>query len=389
MKPILYPALLASALALAACGASAQALKIGFLGTLSGPAAALGQDQYDAFMLAIEQKGGKLGGVPVAVIREDDQLKPDLGVQLVRKLIEKDQVQLVTGVTFSNVMMAVAKPLADADLPFIGSNAGPAPLAGKQCHANFFFTSFQNDNQAEVLGKYAADKGYRKLMLLAPNYQSGKDQVLGFKRLFKGAVVAEVYTQLNQPDYSAELAQVQMNAPDAIFAFFPGGMGVNFIKQMSQAGLLNRVPVLTVSTVDATTLPAIKDAALNVLAGAAWGPDLANPANAAFVAAFEKRYGRIPSQYAAQAYDSALLIDSALATTKGSVLDRAALRSALKAANFTSVRGAFKFNRNGFPVQDQHVFQVAKDGQGRVSLRRIATPLPAHSDAYAADCPLP
>jgi branched-chain amino acid transport system substrate-binding protein len=376
-----------SALALAAAAAQAASeVKIGFLGTLSGPAAALGQDQYDGFMLALEQKGGKLGGATIRMVKEDDQLKPDLGVQLVQKLIEKDKVDIVTGVTFSNVMMALAKPLAAANVVFVGSNAGPAPLAGKECSANFFFTSFQNDNQAEVLGKYATDRGFKKMMLLAPNYQSGKDQVQGFKRFYKGAVAAEVYAQLNQPDYSAELAQVQAAQPDAIFAFFPGGMGVNFVKQMNQAGLLNKVPVLTVSTTDGTTLPALKDAALGVLAGAGWGPDLANPTNRAFVAAFEQKYGRIPSQYAAQAYDAALAIDGALAKTKGSAADKAALGRAMRSAEFASVRSGFRFNHNGFPLQDQHVFQVAKDDKGRVSLAKIATPLPAHKDAYAADC---
>ena len=378
---------LASLLAVAAAGALAE-VKIGFLATMSGSAAALGQDQYDGFMLALEQKGGKLGNVPVKIVKEDDQLKPDLAVQLTQKLIERDKVDLVTGVTFSNVAMAIAKPLEASGTIMISSNAGPAQLAGKGCNANFFFTSFQNDDQAEVLGKYATDQGYKKLMLLAPNYQSGKDQVAGFKRYYKGTVVAEVYTQLNQPDYSAELTQVQAMQPDAIFAFFPGGMGVNFIKQMSQNGLLKKVPLLTVSTVDGTTLPAIKDMAIGTYAGAAWGPDLDTPANQAFVKAFEQKYKRIPSQYAAQAYDSALVIDSALASTKGVASDKAALRAAIRSAQFQSVRPAFKFDTNGFPIQDQYVFQVAKDAQGRVSLKKVASPLPGHRNSYVGECSL-
>lgn len=379
---------LALAFSAVVAGVAHADVKIGFLGTFSGPAAALGQDQYDGFMLAVAEKGGKLGGVAVDIVKEDDQLKPDLGVQLMGKLLEKDKVDIVTGVTFSNVMMAVAKPLAASEVLFVGSNAGPAPLAGKQCSANFFFTSFQNDNQAEVLGKFANDRGFKKMMLLAPNYQSGRDQVAGFKRYFKGAVAAEVYTQLNQPDYSAEIAQIQAAQPDAIFVFFPGGMGVNFVKQMNQAGMLHKVPVLSVSTVDGTTLPAVKDAALGVLAGAPWGPDLDNPANKAFVAAFERKHHRIPSQYAAQGYNAALAIDAALAKTRGSTADKAALRSAMRAADFRAVVGGFKFSTNGFPIQDLHVFEVAKDTQGRVSLKRIATPLPALHDAYAAECPL-
>lgn len=367
-------------------GASLADVKIGFLATLSGGGAALGQDMVDGFNLALEERGGKLGGQTIHLLKEDDQMKPDVGVQAIQKFIEKEKVDLVAGVTFSNVMMAIAKPLADADITFVGSNAGPAPLAGKQCNKAFFFASWQNDNQAEVLGKYATDKGYKKVYLMAPNYQSGRDQVLGFKRFYKGTVAGEVYTQLNQPDYSAEMAQLQAAGADAVYAFFPGGMGVNFIKQFKQAGLLGKLPLLSASTVDGTQLPALKDLALGALAGSFWGPDAANPTSKAFVAAFEKKYGRIPSQYAAQAYDSALLIDSALKKTGGKVADKAALRSALRAADYASLRGAYKFGPNGFPIQDFHVFEVAKDAGGRVSLKQIGTPLKAHQDAYVGEC---
>ncbi|NYT66176.1 ABC transporter substrate-binding protein [Alcaligenaceae bacterium] len=380
----------AVALALALGGASvAHAdVKIGFVATLSGPAAALGQDQYDGFMLALEQLGGKLGGTETIIVKEDDQLKPDVGVQAVRKLIEKDKVDLIAGITFSNVLMAMAKPIADSGTLMVSSNAGPAPLAGKQCNANFFFTSWQNDNQAEVMGQYANDQGYKNVYLMAPNYQSGKDQVLGFKRYYKGKVAGETFTQINQPDYSAEIAQLQAAEPDAIYVFYPGGMGVNFIKQFRQAGMLGKQPLLTASTVDGTTLPALKDTALGVISGTFWGPDFDNPTSKKFVETFEAKYDRIPSQYAAQAYDSALLIDSALRKTGGDASNKDALRAAIKAADFDSVRGKLVFGNNGFPIQDMYAFEVAKDDKGRVSLKTIAKPLPALQDAYVKECPL-
>lgn len=318
--------------------------------------------------------------------RKSDQLKPDIGVQAVQKFIEKDKVDLVAGVTFSNVMMAIAKPMRDADMTFVGSNAGPAPLAGNQCHAGFFFTSWQNDNQAEVMGQFATDRGYRNVYIIVPNYQSGRDQVVGFKRYYKGPVAGEVFTQLGQLDYSAELTTLAAAKPDAVYVFLPGGMGINFIKQFRQFGLMGKVPLLTVSTVDGTQLGALKEAALGAYAGTFWGPDFQNATSKAFTSAFEKKYGRIPSQYAAQAYDSALLIDSALRKTGGKTADKAALRAALRAADYPSLRGAYKFNVNGFPIQDFHVFEVAGDDQRRVSLKTIATPLKAHSDAYAAQC---
>ena len=370
-------------------GAGAQApIKIGFMAELSGPQAPLGQDQYDAFMMVVEQNGGKLGGVPVEVIREDSQLKPEVATQIVDKLIERDKVPIITGITFSNVMMAVHKKIVDKEVFLIGSNAGPAPIAGAQCSPYSFITSWQNDNQAEVVGVYANDKGYKKVIGMAPNYQAGKDFIAGFKRLYKGEVIDEIYTPLNQPDFSAELAQVAAKKPDAVYVFYPGGLGVNFVRQYKQAGLLGKVPLLSTSTTDGSTLPAQKDDAIGVISGTFWGPDFNNPVNRKFVDDFEKKFNRIPSQYAAQSYDAALLLDSAIAKVKGNVGDKKAFMAALKAADFKSVRGDFKFNNNGFPIQDQHVFEVAKDAKGRVSLKTIATPLKAHRDAYYQQCPL-
>ncbi|HEY4373329.1 MAG TPA: ABC transporter substrate-binding protein [Burkholderiales bacterium] len=379
------------ALLLAAAGPAAMAqtpVKIGFVATLSGPAGALGQDQYDAFMMVVERNGGKLGGVPVQVLKEDDQLKPDVGVQIIQKFVEKDKTAIVTGVTFSNVMMAMSKPLAEGGVLFVGSNAGPAPLAGPACNANFFFTSWQNDMQAEVMGKYATDKGYKKVYGMAPNYQAGKDFVAGFKRFYKGQIAGEVYTTLNQPDYSAEISQIAAAKPDAVYVFYPGGMGVNFVKQYKQAGLLGKIPLLSTSTTDGATLPALKDTALGVVSGTFWGPDFDNAASKTFVEQFERKFNRIPSQYAAQSYDAAVLLDVAMAKVKGNVNDKAALRAAVRSADFKSVRGPFTFNNNGFPIQNMYAFVVAKDARGRVNLKTIAQPITAQRDSYADKCPL-
>lgn len=378
---------LAAAISLSMLAFGAQAdVKIGFMATLSGGGAALGQDMLDGFNLALEQRDGKLGGETITLIKEDDQLKPDVGVQIAQKLIEKEKVDLVAGVTFSNVMMAIAKPLADADMTFVGSNAGPAPLAGKQCNPGFFFAAWQNDEQAEVMGQYAMDQGFKDVYIIVPNYQSGRDQVEGFKRFYTGDISGEVYTQLNQQDFSAELIELQAAQPSAVWVFLPGGMGVNFIKQFKQFGLDGQIPLLTVSTVDGSTLPAQGEAALGAFAGTFWGPDFDNPTSQQFVKAFEAKYDRIPSQYAAQAYDSALLIDSAISKVNGDLSDKQAFRDALREADFESLRGNIKFNKNGFPIQDFYAFEVAKDDQGRVSLKTIAKPLVNHSDAYVQEC---
>ena len=384
-----YIKLLPALLLACAGAANAQApLKIGFIAELSGPQGALGQDQYDAFMMVVEQNGGKLGGVPVQIIREDSQLKPEVATQIVDKLIEKENVPIITGITFSNVMMAVHKKITDKEVFLIGSNAGPAPIAGAQCSPYAFITSWQNDNQAEVVGKYATDKGYKRVVGMAPNYQAGKDFIAGFKRFYKGEVIDEIYTPLNQPDFSAELAQVAAKKPDAVYVFYPGGLGVNFIRQYKQAGLAGKIPLLSTSTADGSTLPAQKDDALGVISGTFWGPDFNNPVSKKFVEDFEKKHNRIPSQYAAQSYDAALLLDSAIGKVKGNVGDKKAFMAALKAADFKSLRGGFKFGNNNFPIQDMYVFEVAKDAKGRVNLKTVDAPLKNHQDAYHAQCTL-
>ena len=379
-------ALAAAALA----GAPAQAqLKIGFMAELSGPQGPLGQDQYDALMLVVERNGGKLGGVPVQILREDSQLKPDVANQIVDKLIDRERVPIITGVTFSNIMMAVHKKITGKEVFLVGSNAGPSPVAGAQCSPYFFSTSWENGQQAEVVGKYATDKGIKKMVTIAPNYQAGKDFVAGFKRYYATPTVAELWPALNTQDFSAEIAQIAAAAPDAVFAFLPGGLGINFVKQWGQAGMRGKIPLLTSSTTDGIGLPAMGDAALGVLSGTFWGPDFANAANQRFVKEFEAKYKRIPSQYAAQSYDAAQLIDAALAKTGGKTDDKKALLAAFRTASFASVRGDFKFNSNQFPIQDLHIFEAIKDPQGRMTLKTVATPLKADKDAHFDKCKMP
>ncbi len=372
---------------LAAAPAHAQ-IKIGFVATMSGPAGALGQDMYDAFMLGIEHSGQRLGGQAVQVLKEDDQLKPDVGIQVVQKLIERERVPIIAGVTFSNVMMAIYKPIVEAGVFLIGTNAGPSPIAGALCSPFFYSTSWENAQQHETMGKFAQDKGYKRMVIMAPNYQAGKDALTGFKRFYRGEILDEVYTQVNQPDYSAEITQLQARKPEAVFVFYPGGMGVNFVKQYQQAGLLGKLPLLSTSTLDGTTLPAVKELALGAFTGTYWGPDFDNPQNKKFVADFEKKYGRIPSQYAAQSYDGALLLDSAIRKVGGNVSDKKAFQAALKAADFPSIRGPFKFNNNNFPIQHFYVFEVVKDSRGRVTLATRQRALTDHMDAFHTQCPM-
>ena len=390
MKRALTGAALAALLMASSAGgapAGAQTVKIGFIATFSGPAGALGKHLYDGFMLGVAHAGGKLGGLTTEVIKEDDQLKPDVGLQAAQKLLQRDKVDFVTGVVFANVMLAIYKPIIESQTFLIGSNSGPPQLAGAQCSPFFFSTSWQNDDPHAAMGKYLQDKGVKRLYLMAPNYQAGKDALTGVKRTFKGEIVDEVYTTLNQPDYSAEIAALRAAKPEALYVFYPGGMGVNFVKQYAQAGLIKAIPLYSAFTVDSTTVNAQGDAAIGTFGTAAWTVDLKNPANQRFVADFRKTYGYEPSTYAAQAYDSAQLIDSAIKATGGKLDNKDALRAALQKADFKSVRGAFRFNNNHFPIQNYYLYETVREDGKLLQLGR-GTVLTDYADAYAKDCPM-
>ena len=375
-----------AALAASTLGAAAaDKVKVGVIVTLSGPAAVLGGQVRDGFNLAVKTLGGKLGGLDADVIVVDDELKPDVAVTKVKELIERDHVNFVVGPVFSNILMAIHKPVVESNAFLISPNAGTSSFAGKECNPNFFVTSYENDQVHEVLGKYAQDKGYKSAFLMAPNYQAGKDALAGFKHEFKGEIVDEVYTPLGQLDFSAELAKIAADKPDAFFTFMPGGMGVNLVKQYRQAGLAS-IPFLSAFTADESTLPAEKDAAIGFLGGADWAPDMDNSQTKAFVKAYEAAYGAVPGSYAMQAYDAAMLIDSAIKDAGGKLSDKDALRAGLKKANFVSLRGKFKFGVNNYPVQDFYLVKAAKRPDGKYETEIVERIFTDYVDPYAHEC---
>jgi branched-chain amino acid transport system substrate-binding protein len=376
-----------AAIALATTAAQAQEkVKVGLIATLSGPPAVLGQQIRNGFQLAVKQLGGKLGNREVEVLVQDDELKPDIAVGKVKALVERDQVDFVVGPVFSNILQAIVKPATDGGAFVISPNAGTSNYAGRDCNPNLFVTSYQNDQMHQISGKYAQDQGMKTAFIMAPNYQAGKDSLAGFKHYFKGEILDEVYVPLNQLDYSAELSKIAAAKPQVVFVFLPGGMGVNFVKQYRQAGLADKIPVLSTFTVDESTLPAQQDAALGFFAGSNWAPNLDNPQNKAFVEAYEKEFGAVPATYAFQSYDAALLIDSALKITKGETKDRDALRAALRKADFVSLRGDFKYNTNNYPIQDFYLTQVVKRQDGKYQTEIVKKIFENYADPYVKDC---
>ena len=380
-------ATLGGALLAASAAQAADAVKIGFLTTLSGPGAVIGNEVRDGFNLGIKNSGDKLGGLPVQMEIIDDQQKPESGLQAVDRFIKRDKVDLVTGVVFSNVLLPLLPGILASDTIYLSPNTGPSDYAGAKCNRNFFAVAWHNEDIPQAVGKYATDRKFARVALIAPNYPGGRESLAGFKRQYKGEIVEKLYTKMGQLDYAPELATMRAAKPDAVFFFLPGGMGVNFIKQFGASGLSKQVALLAPGfSGDEDTIGAIGEPIVGLYNASQWAADLPNPANQKFVADFRKAYGRTPTLYASQAYDTAMLIDSAVRAVGGKVEDKDALRKALRKADFASVRGPFKFNTNQFPIHNLYMRVVEKDAQGKFANKLVGTIMTDHADPFVGEC---
>jgi len=396
-KKLITTGLAASlALGVSLAAANAAEVKIGFVTTLTTPAAVIGNDMKAAVELAVEQMGGKMGKLDINLIIEDDGFKPDIGKQKTDKLVKQDNVDFVAGFIWSNVLLASRKSALDAGKFLISSNAGPSQIAGKLCNENFFSTSWQNDQTPMAMGEVLNQQGVKSLYIMAPNYAAGKNMAAGVERTFKGEIKGKDLTKWGkdaQLDFSAELAKAKASGAEAIFIFYPGKAGGAFIKQYQQAGLEGKLPLYTVFTVDSIALPKLQKAGFKGVLGSRmtqfWAPDLDTPQNKIFVSSFKKKYGRYPSFYAAQAYDTMFLIRSAVEAVDGDLTKKDAMRAAMKSANFPSVRGKFTYGNNGMPIQNFYLREVVADADGVWTTKIIKTVYEKHQDPYAKDCKLP
>ena len=366
-----------------------KTVKIGFVSSFSGPVAAIGNDMRNAFELGLDHAGRKLGGLPVQVIYEDDEVKPEVGVQKTQKLIESDHVDFVVGYIWSNVLLASLKPLVDSKTMTVITNAGASQLAGNQCSPYVFSTSFQNDQVPAAVGTYMNGKGIKTVFLIAPNYTAGKDMITGFKSTFKGQVVGEELPPWpTQLDFSAELSKVRAAKPDALYVFYPGGPGIQFVTQYAQSGLKGQVPLYSGFTIDDLSLPRLKDLAVGNPSAMMWVSDLPNDTNKKFVTDFKAKYKTIPSFYGADTYDAVALINSAVTAVKGDLTNKEGMRQEMEKADFKSVKGGFKFGNNHLPIQNFYLEEARKDDDGSYSLHTLSTIVKDDQDTYHAQCPM-
>jgi branched-chain amino acid transport system substrate-binding protein len=386
MRRTMLLAGVAMALALGPAAAQNKSVKIGFVSTYSGPTAVIGNDMRNAFELALDHMGRKMGGLPVEVIYEDDQQKPEVGKQKTEKLIESDKVDFISGYIWSNVVLASLKPVVDSKTFLIVSNAGASQIAGELCSPYTFSTSWTNDQNPRAVAEFMNKKGIKNVYLIGPNYAAGKENLGGMKDAFKGQVLGEEYTKWpDQLDFSAELSKIRAANPEAVYTFYPGAAGVQFLNQYAQAGLQGKIPLYTTFVVDSLSLPRQKDSAVGVIQALQWAADLPNDANKKFVTDFKAKFGAEPSFYAAQTYDAANLIASAVAATKGNLGDKKAVQTALEKADFKSVRGGFTFDKNHYPIQNFYMQEVVKNGDA-YTLKTTATAVENGKNIHGAQC---
>ena len=388
MKRILLGTVALLALGTAPALAQQKTIKIGFISSFSGPAAAIGNDMRNSFELALDHHGRKLGGLPVEVIYEDDQIKPEVGVQKTQKLIESDKVDFIVGYIWSNVLLASLKPIVDSKTFLVITNAGASQVAGELCSPYVFSTSWNNDQTPQAVGLYMNQKGVKSAFLIGPNYAAGKDMLEGVKATFKGQIVGQELTRWpDQLDFSAELSKARAAKPDAIFAFYPGGAGIQFVTQYAQSGLKSQIPLYTAFTIDELSLPRMKDLAVGIPGAQQWVNDLPNEANKKFVADYKAKYKASPSFYGAQTYDALALLESAVVAFKGDLTKKDEMRKEMEKANFKSVRGNFKFGPNHIPIQNFYLQDVVKQGDDYV-LKTVATIVENDQDKHVGKCPM-
>jgi branched-chain amino acid transport system substrate-binding protein len=382
--------LLAASLALALAGGAAaqapQTLKVGFVVAQSGALALPGAEQRRGLEIALEHLGNKIGGLPVEIVYGDSKTNPGATVQELSRVLEKERVHVLVGLTGSNEILAALKPVTDAKVFLIGANGGPAQAAGEGCTPYYFNASFQNEQLTEGIGQYMARQS-KKLYLLGLDYEAGHEHSNAARKGYGNEVVAHVFTPLNQVDFAGDIAKIRASGADAVWAFYPGASGIAFTRQWAQAGMQGKVALYSnVALSEPLVFQAQGKTALGITVTGNYFASIDNAENHRFVDSFRKKFNRDPASYAGLVYDAIMLLDSAVREVKGNVADQQAFRAALKKANLKSVRGPFKFNHNQQPIQNTYVGVVEAGKDGSPYIKLSGTVQEMKPDNFAAKC---
>ena len=373
-----------------ACHVQAQnKIKVGFISAQSGPLNVLGLEQKRGVEIALDHLGGKFGSYPFEIVAADSKGNPSATVQEISRLIDKEKVDVIVGLSASNELVAGVKPISDAKVFFIGMNGGVAVNAGEQCSPYYFNAAFQNAQLTTGMGAFMSKQGVKKLYLIGADFEAGYEHTNAAKTGFKGEIVAQQFTPLTQLDFAADIAKIRASGADGVFAFYPGGLGIAFMRQWAQAGLVGKIPVFSnIALTEPTAFQAQGKSVLGTYVSTVYFAGIDNPTNKQFVQDFKAKFGRDPASYAGLAYDAMMLLDSAVKEVKGNIKDEKAFRAALKKADFQSVRGSFAFSSNNHPIINTYLTMVDERSDGSLYLKPTAIIAEKSPDDFVKKCPM-
>jgi branched-chain amino acid transport system substrate-binding protein len=336
-------------------------VKIGLVLPYTGVYAELGTSITQAMELVFARENWTVAGRKIEMIKEDDEMKPPVGVRKTEKLIDSDKVDILTGPVHSGILMGMRDKVHNSKTILIVSNAGADAISRDRCSKWIFRTSFSNWQPCQPMGGWVAKNVSKEAFLIAPNYQAGKDMMGAFQETYTpagGKVVSEDYPKLGETDYAPYLTKIKQSGAKAVFAFFSGTDAVNFVKQYSQFGLKEGIKLTGAGFLtEPDVLPAQGAAAIGVLTGHFYTPLLDNPVNHRFVKEFrDKFYGKMPDGFACQGYDTAEVIVRALKAVNGNTQDKDKLVAAIAATEFDSPRGRFRFDPKTHNVIQPYIY---------------------------------
>ena len=376
----------------AASSADAQELRIGFMATQTGGAAAIGQHAVNGWKIGLEHEGwtkdgDKLGGVPTRMFYADDQLKPDVALKEIERLVTQERIHIGAGFMWTNIMLAVRTPLIDNKRIILSTVAGPSTMAGKECTPYFVSTSWTGEQTAQAGGDLLNADGVKSLYIMVPNYQGGKDIVAGVTSTYKGKVVGQSLFKMGESDFQADISKLRAEKPEAVFYFGPGAMSVAFMRQWAASGAGKDIKLYTHFAVDSITLPVVGESALGTFHVSSWAKDSPNAVNQKFIKDYLAKFGHMPSVFAQQAYDGPRLLAAALTKSGGKFEDPIAFMKVLRHTPYPSARGYFPYNVNGLPIVDFYKREVVRGADGKPQIVTRATVVKASKDPYWQECP--
>lgn len=355
--------------ATALSAAAAEDLKVGTVLSFSQVMGVYGNAILDGMNLAIEEAGGSVAGRKIVIVKEDDKNDPKVALQLARRYIKDDKVDFLVGPVASHVAAAIRDEVHRSKTFLLIANAGNDELTRELCSPYIVRTSFSNWQWNYPLGEYAAANIGKQGAIVASNYVAGKQMGGAFADGFKkagGKIVDEQWPAMGTADFANVMTKLRglNDKVDVVWNFIPGSGTVNFINQYSQAKL-KPVQVGPQSNADEFFFDALKDSAVGVIGSGQYVQSMNTPRNQAFVAAYKKKYNRLPAPVDVAGYDSMRLIIEAVKRVNGNLSDKKAVRQAMLAADIDSPRGYFKIDgKDGNVIQNIYITKVVKRANG-------------------------